>query len=156
MSKIDLVELNQCNVDDFLQMQSATQSNIDKMRSYWFGEHIFEVHISNVIIGYVAYGRYDDAYCMSCLMLKEEYQRKGYGSQILKKLTYTFKKKTKLLYGFVDCDNEKAINFYIKNGCKFLDMNRKYTLLSPKNAIIGYNDEKVKQYEFAVFCEDER
>lgn len=143
---IDLRVPNANHIDDFIKYQHS-RTNED-IKSYWFGETIKEIWYNNEMVGYVAYSKWDNAYCVSCISIKEEYRRKGIGKDTLRKLVYKLSKDCELIYAFVYVDNLDAIEFYKNFGCKFLSKDRYYVISNPcKELCVVDND----QYEFAIW-----
>ena len=76
---------------------------------------IFTAIVDNEVVGYIAYDKYTlSSSCICFFYIKPQYRRKGYGKQLLRKLTEKLKKHNSCIYGFVNIYNKPAYNFYKK------------------------------------------
>ena len=113
---------NRNNVDVFWDC-IKDEPVIDSMKKEdWVGEFIYEIHYKNKLVGFIAYSKWDEACCLSCIYVFEPYRRLGIASAAIRKISY-MTKDYEFFYGFVHKDNP-AVKLYQKLGFKFLDKNR--------------------------------
>lgn len=89
----------------------------------WVGEVIYEIYYKNQLVGYIAYSRWYDSYCLSCIYILSEFRRQGIATAAIRKLNFQLKGKGVWFYGFVHKDNSGAIFMYHNLGFKYLTKN---------------------------------
>lgn len=120
------------NVDLWWKLISEEPRFENDSKSDWVGEHIFEIHEGNTLVGFISYSCWEEGdYCLSCVYILAEYRRKGYASQAIRKLLNKVKNETNIVYGFVHKDNSEAIKLYQKIGFKFLSKEGYYEIVDP-------------------------
>jgi len=83
--------------------------------------------IDEKIAGFAEFKIVEDEADLQMIVLKKEYQKKGYGKLFLSKLINELKEKgIEYIYLEVSEKNESAFNLYKKLGFKELDVREKY------------------------------
>lgn len=107
----------------------------------WVGETIYQIHYKNNLVGFIAYSRWKNAYCLSCIYILEPYRHQEIATTAIRKLAYQLKSKTNGFYGFVHKDNVNAIKTYRKLGFKYLNKARSgYIYDSPNDDCVVTDD----------------
>lgn len=119
----------------------------DFKKEDWLGQHIFEIHHKDKLVGFVSYCYWDKAYCLSCVYILKEFRNLGIATAVIRKLINKLKDKTTLLYGFVYKNNAPAIKIYKNFGFKFLSKNNYYEIENPSPEVCPLDNDF---YEFGL------
>ena len=120
VKKSDLLKLIEIGKDVFDYSVS-----IEEFKNYYNEDTIIIWKISTIkIIGFVSFYHVKDEIEIIQIGIIKSYQRKNYGSLIIKKIKKL--KNIKKIFLEVSVENSQAINFYFKNGFKKIGIRKGY------------------------------
>ena len=120
VKKSDLLKLIEIRKDIFDYFLS-----IEEFKNYYNEDTIIIWKISTIkIIGFVSFYHVKDEIEIIQIGIIKSYQRKNYGSLIIKKIKKL--KNIKKIFLEVSVENSQAINFYFKNGFKKIGIRKGY------------------------------
>ncbi len=141
-----IVQIREGNKEDIIEISKCDQEVFEDSYGISYFEKLFELPKISCyilekeldIIGYVfAYPLKDDCTYIASIGIKEKYQRKGYGRQLMDKIIKTC--TTTKIGLHVNVENHRAIDFYQKNN------------FNPLGIIENYYGDKIHAYIMIKF-----